>query len=50
VFGEDFEIGEKIKAGFDSDANDHFTFGRYERGLHLGQKAIDDALAGRLKI
>tara|TARA_B100000686_G_scaffold327527_1_gene386516 strand:- start:1786 stop:2955 length:1170 start_codon:yes stop_codon:yes gene_type:complete len=48
VFGEDFEIGQKIQAGLDAGANEHFVFGRYERGLHLAQKAIDDALEGRL--
>jgi len=48
VFGEDFEIGEKIQSGFAAGVNEHCVFGRYERGLHLGQKAIEDALNGRL--
>ncbi|MBT7647781.1 MAG: aromatic ring-hydroxylating dioxygenase subunit alpha, partial [Rhodospirillaceae bacterium] len=48
VFGEDFEIGQKVQAGLETGANEHFVFGRYERGLHLAQKAIDDALEGRL--
>lgn len=48
VFDEDFAIGEGIQAGLATGANSHFTFGRYETGLQLGQKAMDDALAGRL--
>ncbi len=48
VFEEDFAIGENIQKGFASGVNTHFTFGRYEAGLHLGQKAINDALEGRL--
>ena len=48
VFGEDFEIGEKIQSGFAAGVNEHCVFGRYERGLHLGQKAIEDALNGKL--
>ncbi len=48
VFGEDFEIGEKIQSGFATGVNEHCVFGRYERGLHLGQKAVEDALNGRL--
>lgn len=50
VFNEDFEIGESIQQGLATGANSNFTFGRYECGLHLGQKAIDDALEGRLTI
>ena len=49
VFNEDFEIGEAIQAGLATNANDNFVFGKYECGLHWGQKAIDDALDGRLK-
>ncbi len=49
VFGEDFEIGEKIQQGLHSGANEHFLFGRYEYGLHLGRRAIDDAVDGRLR-
>jgi len=49
VFNEDFEIGEAIQAGLSTNANDSFVFGKYECGLHWGQKAIDDALDGRLK-
>lgn len=48
VFNEDFAIGEGIQKGFEANANENFVFGRYEAGLHLGQKAIEDALAGRL--
>lgn len=48
VFNEDFEIGEGIQKGLETGANQHFTFGKYECGLHFGQKAIDDALAGRI--
>ena len=48
VFGEDFDIGEGIQKGLDAGANRHFTFGKYEVGLQFGQKAIDDALAGRI--
>ena len=49
VFGEDFNIGQKIQLGLDSGANQHFLFGRYEYGLHLGRRAIDDAVAGDLR-
>lgn len=49
VFNEDFEIGENIQKGLNTGANEDFLFGRYEIGLHLGTKAIHDALAGRLK-
>ena len=48
VFNEDFEIGEGIQKGLDTGANQHFTFGKYECGLHFGQKAIDAALAGKI--
>jgi len=48
VFNEDFEIGENIQKGLSAGANTEFLFGRYEIGLHLGTKAIHDALAGRL--
>ncbi|MEM7097705.1 MAG: SRPBCC family protein [Pseudomonadota bacterium] len=48
VFGEDFEIGQQIQMGLNSGANEHFLFGRYEYGLHLGRRAIDDAVEGRL--
>ncbi|HAD28775.1 MAG TPA: (2Fe-2S)-binding protein [Rhodobacteraceae bacterium] len=50
VFNEDFEIGENIQKGLNSGANKDFLFGRYEIGLHLGAKAIQDALSGSLKI
>lgn len=46
VFEEDFEIAEGIQRGFATNANVDFVFGTYEVGLHYGQKAIDDALAG----
>ncbi|MEM7003089.1 MAG: aromatic ring-hydroxylating dioxygenase subunit alpha [Pseudomonadota bacterium] len=48
VFDEDFAIGEGIQRGLATGVNQHFVFGRYESGLHLAQKAMDDALAGRL--
>lgn len=48
VFNEDFEIGEGIQKGLDTGANEQFIFGKYECGLHFGQKAIDDALAGKI--
>lgn len=48
VFNEDFEIGEGIQKGLDTGANQHFVFGKFECGLHFGQKAIDDALAGKI--
>lgn len=50
VFDEDFKIGEGIQKGYDSGANQDVIFGRYEAGLHLGQQAIDDALAGKIVI
>ena len=49
VFDEDFEIGEAIQFGLGTNANENFIFGKYECGLHWGQKAIDDALAGKLR-
>jgi phenylpropionate dioxygenase-like ring-hydroxylating dioxygenase large terminal subunit len=49
VFNEDFEIGENIQKNLNSGANTEFLFGRYEIGLHLGTKAIHDALDGRLR-
>ena len=49
VFDEDFEIGEGIEQGFATGVNQNFGFGRYEAGLHLGQKAINDALDGKLR-
>lgn len=48
VFDEDFEIGEGIQQGFATGVNTNFTIGRYETGLQLGHKAIDDALTGKL--
>ncbi len=48
VFDEDFAIGENIQKGFTAGVNKHFVFGRYEAGLQLGQKAINDALVGKL--
>ena len=50
VFDEDFAIGEGIQQGFAAGVNDNFLFGRYEAGLHMGQKAILDALEGKLKV
>jgi len=48
VFNEDFEIGEGIQKGLETGANRSFVFGKYECGLHFGQKSIDDALAGKI--
>ncbi len=48
VFDEDFEIGEGIQRGFAAGVNEHFVIGSFETSVQLGQKAIDDALAGRL--
>ena len=48
VFEEDFVIGEGIQKGLETGANTHFVFGTFECGLHLGQQAIDDALAGKI--
>jgi len=50
VFDEDFEIGEGIQKGFATDVNTSFIFGRFEAGLQLAQKALDDALKGRLTV
>jgi len=50
VFNEDFVIGEGIQKGLNTGANQSFTFGKYECGLHFGQKAIDDALRGDLTV
>jgi phenylpropionate dioxygenase-like ring-hydroxylating dioxygenase large terminal subunit len=50
VFKEDFVIGEGIQKGLDTGANQHFLFGKYECGLHFGQQAIDDALAGKIAV
>ena len=33
----------------ETNVNENFIFGKYECGLHWGQKAIDDALAGKLR-
>lgn len=49
VFDEDFAIGEGIQRGFATGVNTHFTFGQFEAGLHLAQRALDDALQGRLR-
>ncbi len=50
VFDEDFAIGEGIQKGFEAGANEFFTFGKYEVGLHHSQKAINDALAGKIVV
>lgn len=50
VFEEDFVIGEGIQKGFATGANTDFLFGRFEVGLHYGQKAIDAAVAGELTV
>ncbi len=48
VFDEDFTIGEGIQRNFGAEVNDSFIFGRYECGLHFGQRSIDAALAGTI--
>jgi phenylpropionate dioxygenase-like ring-hydroxylating dioxygenase large terminal subunit len=48
VFSEDFAIGEGIQQGLSTGVNEHFVIGRYEAGIQLAQRAIDDALEGRL--
>ena len=48
VFDEDFAIGEGIQKGFAAGVNTDVVFGKYEIGLHYGQKAIDAALAGEI--
>lgn len=50
VFNEDFVIGEGIQKGLETGANRNFVFGKFECGLHFGQKAIDDALSGKLAL
>ena len=50
VFDEDFTIGEGIQQGLATGANEHFVFGRFENGLHHGQRSIDAALAGELTL
>lgn len=50
VFDEDFTIGEGIQKGFNAGVNDDFVFGKYEVGLHYGQRSIDAALAGELVV
>ncbi len=50
VFDEDFTIGEGIQKGLATGANEHFVFGTFECGLHFGQKAINDAIAGELTL
>jgi len=50
VFEEDFTIGEGIQAGLKTGANSDFVFGTYECGLHFGQKSIDYALAGKIRV
>ena len=44
------EIGEGIQKGFAAKVNTNFIFGRFEAGLQLAQKALDDALKGRLTV
>ncbi len=50
VFDEDFAIGEGIQQGFATGANTHFTFGQFEAGLQLAQRALNDALQGQLTV
>ncbi|MFK7913854.1 MAG: aromatic ring-hydroxylating dioxygenase subunit alpha [Pseudomonadales bacterium] len=49
VFDEDFAIGEGIQQGLEAGANTHFTIGRFESGIQLCEKAIGDALEGKLR-
>ena len=48
VFGEDFAIGEGIQQGLTTGVNEHFVIGQFEAGIQLAEKALDDALGGRL--
>ena len=48
VFGEDLTIGEGIQQGLATGLNEHFVIGQFEAGIQLPEKAIDDALVGRL--
>lgn len=48
VFGEDFAIGEGIQQGLATGVNEHFVIGQFEAGIQLAERAIDDALGGRL--
>lgn len=48
VFGEDFAIGEGIQKGLTTGVNEHFVIGKFEAGIQLAEKAIDEALRGRL--
>ena len=48
IFGEDFAIGEGIQQGLTTGVNEHFVIGQFEAGIQLAEKAIDDALGGRL--
>ncbi len=48
IFGEDFAIGEGIQQGLATGLNEHFVIGQFEAGIQLPEKAIDDALVGRL--
>ena len=48
VFSEDFAIGEGIQQGLSTGVNEHFVISKYEAGIQLAQRAIDDALEGRL--
>jgi len=46
ALGEDFVVGESIQAGFASAANQHQTFGRYEKGLAFFHDIVEEAMAG----
>ena len=48
VFGEDLTIGEGIQRGLTTGVNEHFVIGKFEAGIQLAEKAIDEALRGRL--
>ena len=48
IFGEGFAIGEDIQQGLTTGLNKHFVNGQFEAGIQFPEKAIDDALGGRL--
>ncbi|MCX7355405.1 MAG: aromatic ring-hydroxylating dioxygenase subunit alpha [Alphaproteobacteria bacterium] len=46
ALNEDFVVGEGIQAGFASGANQHLTFGRYEKGLAFFHDIVEEAISG----
>lgn len=44
---EDFVIGESIQSGFESGANEHLTFGRFEGALAVFNETVNGRLAAR---